>query len=97
MDGISCDRCGVSLLVESDVRYVVNLEAYAAYDPLEITSGELERDFDAEYRALIDRIEVTSADELEEQVYVRRSYDLCPACHGTFLKDPIQKASLDQQ
>jgi len=91
LDGISCDRCGTALLVDSDVRYVVNLEAFAAYDPLEITSADLERNFDDEYRALIDRIESIPAAELEEQVYARRTFDLCPQCHSDFMKDPIRR------
>ena len=36
MDGISCDACGEGLLLESDVRYVVRIEGFAAWLTSEI-------------------------------------------------------------
>ena len=33
--GLICDRCSANLLVDSDVRYLVMIEVYTAYDPLE--------------------------------------------------------------
>ena len=44
MDGITCDMCGKSLLVDEDVRYIADVSrSYAAYDAMEITTEDLAR------------------------------------------------------
>ena len=89
MDGIVCDRCGEGLLLDSDVRYVLNLEIQAAYDPMEITPADLEKDFDAEYRKILKELDQLPAAEAERQVHFRKQYDLCPKCRREFLSDPL--------
>ncbi|MFQ5653735.1 MAG: hypothetical protein ACE5GW_03270 [Planctomycetota bacterium] len=89
MDGISCDRCGKGLLIDEDVRYEVTIEVKAAYDPMEITAGDLARDHEAEMEALIARLEGMSAKEAEDQVYRKLRFDLCLPCQRTYLRAPI--------
>ena len=89
MQGIVCDRCGGELLIESDVRYVLDIEVRAAYDPMEISSSDLERDFDKEYRKAIEAASAQSADELQKQVYFQGRYDLCPPCQRELLSDRL--------
>lgn len=84
--GLTCDRCGKALLVDEPLRYVVKVEVYAAYDPLEVTRREIEgRDLSGEIRSLLREIEARDAKELEREVYERRDLDLCPACRKGFL------------
>lgn len=90
MDGIVCDACGAALLVSEDVRYVLKIEGFAAYDPLEITKKELERDLAGEMEALLRRLESLSAEEAQDQVYRSFRYDLCPACWKRYLVDPLR-------
>lgn len=85
MHGLSCDRCGKSLLVDEEVRYLARVEVVAAYDPPEITRQDLERDFDAEIRRLVRAMESRDPKELEEEVAAVRRFDLCPPCRAAFL------------
>jgi len=85
MHGLSCDRCGKSLLIDEEIRYLARIEVVAAYDPPEITRQDLERDFDAEIRRLVRAMEGRDGKELEEQVAAIRRFDLCPPCRTAFL------------
>ena len=89
MLGLSCDRCGKSLLIDEDVRYTLKIELVAAWDPPEITAKDLRRDFDAEIRKLIKAMESRDAKSLEEEVAVLRTFDLCPPCRVEFLALPL--------
>lgn len=86
MDGITCDVCGKSLLVDEDVRYVADVLVRAAYDPMELTSEDLERDIAGEIRDTLKRMQGKSAEELEEEVVAVRRYDMCPSCRKKLLK-----------
>jgi hypothetical protein len=85
MHGLSCDRCGKSLLIDEEVRYLARVEVVAAYDPPEITRQDLERDFDAEIRRLVCAMEQGDAKAMAEEVAVVRRFDLCPPCRKAFL------------
>ncbi len=90
MQGIVCDRCGAGLLIDGDeVRFVLNLEIHAAYDPMEITAEDLSQDFEAEYRRLLQQAESASAEDLERQVHHQGTYDLCMRCRREFFQDPL--------
>ena len=53
MNGISCDRCDKGLLIDEDVRYEAFIVVKAAYDPMEITDEDLNRDHESEMRRLL--------------------------------------------
>ena len=89
MDGLVCDACGSSLLLDDDVRYVLRMEGFAAYDPLEITRQDLERDLESEMRALMASMEKLSAEEAQDQVHRTFRFDLCPRCWMRFVRDPL--------
>jgi len=86
LDGITCDICGKSLLVDEDVRYVADVTVFAAYDVMEMTSDDLAR---RDIRAEIERTLATLRDrdpkEAEEEVIAQRRFDLCPSCRRNFL------------
>jgi hypothetical protein len=89
MDGIACDMCGGALLVNSDVRYEVTIEVKAAYDPLELTRKDLERDFQAEMRRLLEQMHGMTPEEAQNQVYRVLKFDLCPPCQKVYLERPM--------
>jgi hypothetical protein len=89
MGQFHCDRCGKGLLVDAEVRYEVRIEVKAGFDPPELTSRDLERDWAAEIGKLLERIEAADPEELEEEVYAVRRYDLCPPCRAAWLADPF--------
>ena len=90
MDGIVCDGCGAGLLIESDVRYLVKIEVYAAYDPLEITREDLARDHRQEMARLLESMSRQDPQELQDQVHRSFQFDLCPSCQRRYLEDPLR-------
>jgi len=88
----TCDLCGKTLLADEDTRYVVRIEVSAAYDPMEITSADLEDDRSDDIRDLLRRMEDSSADDLEDQVYKVFRFDLCPSCQAEYIRDPLLSA-----
>ncbi len=97
MDGLTCDMCGRSLLVEEDVRYVADITVYAAYDVMEITTEDLaRRNIRAEIEAALRQTEGRTAKELEEEVIAKRRLDLCPSCRREFLADPLAKGKRER-
>ena len=91
MNGISCDRCGKTLLVDEEVRYVAKIEVFAAYDPMELTHADLEKDLDRELRELIERMKTMDPEKAQDQVYRHFRFDLCPACRRKYAKDPLSR------
>jgi len=87
----TCDMCGKTLLAEEDTRYVVKVEVYAAYDPLEVTEKDLEADRSDEVQELLDEMADMDAEDLEDQVFKTFRFDLCPECHAAYLKDPLSR------
>ncbi len=85
----TCDMCGKTLLSDSDVRYVVKIEVYAAYDPMEVSEEDLEKDHKQEIADLLANLEGMDAEEAEAGVYKRLRYDLCADCHRRFLENPL--------
>ncbi len=73
--------------MEENVRYVAELVVYAAYDPMELTSADLERDIAAEIERTLEVIKKRDAKELEEEVVAVRRLDLCPQCRKRVLEE----------
>lgn len=74
------------------VRYEVRIEVKAAYDPLELTSDDLQGDLRSEMRRLIARLEGADPVELENAVYQVLDRDLCMACRKTWVTDPLGRS-----
>jgi hypothetical protein len=89
----TCDMCGKTLLADEDTRYVVKIEVYSAYDPMEIGTDDFEADHSDEIRDLLAEMEDMEAEEVEDQVYKTFRFDLCQACHEAYLKDPLTKGA----
>ena len=88
----TCDLCGKDLTASGDPRYIVKIEAYAGFDPTEITEDDLDDDHMEEVSQLLQRDEGLSSEDLAAHKGFR--FDLCPACHDKFLKDPLGKEFL---
>ncbi len=88
MDRLTCDRCGRGLLLDAPVRYEVDIQVKAAYDPLELTEEDL-AGAEAELKRLIERLKTYSPDAAQDEVYRRFRFDLCATCQTSYLKDPL--------
>jgi hypothetical protein len=82
----SCDLCKRPL-DEDDLRYVVKLEVYAAFDPLKLEEDD--RDNMQELHEILERLDDAQSPEIGEDVYQQLRFDLCPECRKKFLKNPL--------
>ena len=87
----TCDLCGKDLTASSESRYVVKIEAFAGFDPTEITEDDLDCDHMEAVSEILQRDESLSSEDLTTPVHKGFRFDLCPACHVKFLKDPLGK------
>ena len=85
----TCDLCGKDLTASGDPRFVVKIEAYPGFDPTEITGDDLDDDHMEAVSQLLRRDEGLTTQELEAQLRKGFRFDLCPTCHGRFVKDPL--------
>ncbi len=88
-----CSMCGKTLLIDEDVRYVVDIAVYAAADPMEISQSDLKRDHKAEMLKIIRAMRKFSAEELEDQVHKEFRFYLCPGCQRKYVRRPMPKAA----
>jgi len=89
MEGISCDRCTKSLLIDEDVRYQVHIVVQAAYDPMEITKEDLKKSNPGSWSALMRQLEKLTEQEAQDQVHREFHFDLCPPCQKIYLETPL--------
>ncbi|MEN6406774.1 MAG: hypothetical protein ABFC77_09900 [Thermoguttaceae bacterium] len=86
----SCDLCKRELDPQDDLRYVVKMEVYAAFDPSTADDGdESDRDHLEEIQDILERMEDSSSDQIGDDVYQQLRFDLCPECRRKFLKNPL--------
>jgi hypothetical protein len=91
MNHQTCDLCGRELAESEGVRYEVRIEVKAAYDPLDLTDKDLEKDHRAEIAEILRRLEGISEEEAQDQVYRAFDFDLCPPCQRRYLREPLPK------
>ena len=87
----SCDRCQCKLDPVDDIRYIVKIEIQATIDSVE---PEEEGDHLMEIEEVLERLEDADCQELCEDVYQNRRFDLCPSCYMEYKKNPL---ALDAQ
>jgi hypothetical protein len=90
----TCDLCGKDLTASGDARYVVKIAAYPGFDPTEITDSDLEDDHMEAVAEVLQRDEAAGPEETDANLFKGFRFDLCPECHGRFLKDPLGKELL---
>jgi len=85
----SCDLCKRNLDPEEDLRYVVKMEIYAAFDPNAADEEDDDRDHLQEIQDILERLDDAESDQIGEEVYQQMRFDLCPECRRKFLKNPL--------
>ena len=88
----TCDICG-RMLEEGGDRFVVKVEVFAACDTIEMSLEDLAKDHSGQIRALLDKMEQMSAQELQDGVYCLMRFDLCTGCQKLYLRDPLGRGS----
>jgi len=85
----SCDLCKRELDSEVDLRYVVKIEVYAAYDPETTSEDDNDRDHLQEIQDILECLEDADDDLIGNDVYQQLRFDLCPECRKKFLQNPL--------
>ncbi len=85
----SCDLCKRELDPQIDLRYVVKIEVYAAFDPTADETEEEDRDHLEEIQDILERLEDSTSEAIGDDVYQQLRFDLCPECRRKFMKNPL--------
>jgi hypothetical protein len=78
---------------DDDLRYVVKMEIYAAFDPAAVNEDEDDRDHLQEIQDVLERLDDAEDDQIGDDVYQQLRFDLCPECRRKFLKNPLGRQS----
>ncbi len=84
----SCDLCKRELDPDEDLRYVVKMEVFAAFDPA-ASDDDDDRDHLQEIQDLLERVEDLDGDQFGNEVYQQLRFDLCPQCRKKFARNPL--------
>jgi len=85
----SCDLCKRELDLEEDLRYVIKIEVYAAFDPTATSEDENDRDHLQEIQDILECLEDADDNQIGDDVYQHLRFDLCPECRKKFLQNPL--------
>lgn len=85
----SCDRCKRMIDPEDELRYVVKLEVCAAMEPVDAADLEDDRDHLLEVQEILERLEADEDDNIGDDVYQKKQFDLCPRCYREYIKNPL--------
>jgi len=83
-----CDMCGIRIAPE-ELRYVLNMSIFAAYDTMEIELSDLEKDYEEEIRKLTEKMQHMDPKQLQEDVFKQFNFDLCRTCQQKFIENPL--------
>jgi len=88
----TCDLCKRDLDPVEDLRYVVKIEVYAAFDPV-VVEEDGDRDHLQEIQDLLEQLEDSDGSQIGDDIYQRLRFDLCPECRKKFGKNPLGRES----
>jgi hypothetical protein len=84
-----CDLCKRDLDPDRDLRYVVKVEIYAAFDPTVADEEDDDRDHLQEIQDILERLGDADSEQIGDDVYKELRFDLCPECQRKFVKNPL--------
>lgn len=88
----SCDRCRQPIETETDLRYQVTIVTQVMLDEPENSaedSTEGERDHLNEIDELLLRVDDDDCEQLCQDLYQSRRFDLCSSCYQQYKKNPL--------
>lgn len=91
----TCDRCKREIDPDVELRYVVRLEVQAMMEPCE-AEVEDDRDHLLEIQEILERMDDQLDENIGEEIYQRRRFDLCPKCYRKYIKNPLGRDSMAQ-
>ncbi len=91
----TCDCCKRPLNIQSDTRYVVRLEVYAALDPVDEEVND-DRDHLQEIQDILETLDDEDERPDNDDFYHHVRFDLCSECRQRFVKNPLGRAMAQQ-
>lgn len=89
----TCDLCQRTIDPQSELRYVVRMEVYAATD--DTVDEQLdEHDAFVELQEVLQRAEDGDADTVADEGYQHLRFDLCPECRKQVMRNPLRMHAL---
>lgn len=90
----SCDRCKKPI-DQHDFRHIVKIEIQAT-----IKNGPLPMDADrdhlVEIEEMLTRMEERESPDVADELYQRRTFDLCPQCYRQYVRNPLSVEAASQ-
>lgn len=83
----TCDCCKRRIDAADELRYIVRLEVYAALDPSE--EADDDRDHLQEIQEVLERLDDPTDEDVCNEVYQQKRFDLCSDCRNSFVQDPL--------
>lgn len=90
----SCDRCQRLIETDDEMRYVVRLEIEARMGENVFADQDEERDHLLELHEIIERRDDENEPLVDDEVYSRKRFDLCPSCYKAFMRNPMGQETI---
>jgi hypothetical protein len=87
----TCDRCKRVIDSELELRYVVRMEVEAIMDPIHEEEPQDDRDHLLEIDEILERVDAADCDAIDDDLFHKRKYDLCPQCYRKFNANPLAR------
>ena len=84
-----CDRCQNRIDPEEDLRYQVNIVTQVVLDGPEPGNGDEDRDHLNDVDELLQRVNDEECEQLCQDLYQSRRYDLCAGCYQQYRENPL--------
>jgi hypothetical protein len=91
----TCDVCKRELDPDTDLRYVVRMEVYAALDRSDVVIDD-DRDHLEEIDDMLEAGDDLDAGQTDGEAYQLMRFDLCSECRKRFLRDPLGRRLAQQ-
>lgn len=84
----SCDRCRKTIDTTTDLRYEVSIVTQVVLDGPEVSDDD-ERNHLSEIDELLMRVDEEECEQLCQDLYQSRRFDLCSSCYQQYIKNPL--------
>lgn len=85
----SCDRCHRIIHTETEIRYIVRLQAHASVEGPGCSSLDDDPVYLDELQGIVENLHELGEICCPEEIYHQNRFDLCEACYHDYLQDPL--------
>lgn len=88
----SCDRCHRIIDTETEIRYIIKLQAHASVEGPGSSSLDDDPTYLSELQGIVENLHESGDLSSPEEIYHQNRFDLCEACYHDYLTDPLGTA-----